>query len=258
MSFFNIIVLVFSGFGAGLITGVIGASAVAFIAGILMVVLNYPAYISIGIGLITDFFTSTVSTYNYWKNGNIDLKKGFLIGILTIVFAFIGSFFSRKIPNSTLGNSFGIIILLVGLNFLVGHKKKTEINTFAFFKNRPLFTSILVGVVVGLISGVLGVGGGLTILFILYLVFHFSIKKAVGTSVLIMAFMSLAGGVGHFISYTVPWIEIAIASIAGMIGSYVASKYANKIPEKKMEKIIGITLILISSIMILQKIIPLL
>lgn len=253
MNVFSIIILAFSGFGAGIITGIVGASAVVFIAGILMITLNYPAYISIGIGLVTDVFTSAVSTYHYWKNKNIDLKKGFLIGILTVVFAFIGSFLSRKIPNSTLGGSLGIVTLLVGLNFLTTHKKNHEINTFAFFEKRPLFTSILVGVVVGLISGVLGVGGGLTILFILYLVFHFSIKKAVGTSVLIMTFMSLAGGAGHFISYAFPWIDIAIASITGMIGSIISSKYANKIPEEKMLKIIGVILILISSIILAQK-----
>ena len=257
MNIFNIIILAFSGFGAGIITGIVGASAVIFIAGILIIVLNYPAYISIGIGLVTDVFTSAVSTYHYKKNGNIDLKKGLLIGIFAVVFAFLGSFFSRQIPDSILGNSLGIITLLVGLNFLITNKKNNEVHLFTFFKNRPLFTSILVGVVVGAISGMFGIGGGLTILFILYLVFNLPIKKAVGTSVLIMTFISFAGGVGHFISYTVPWIDIAIASIAGIIGSIISSKYANKLPEEKMLKIIGIILILIAIIMLAQKLLVL-
>ena len=258
MNLIQIGVLAFSGFGAGVITGLIGASAVVFIAGILVAVLGYPVYLSIGIGLVTDVFTSAVSTYHYRKNGNIDLRKGLLIGILAVVFAFAGSFFSRHIPDLILGDGLGIVTLIAGLNFLMNPKAREEKKIFSYFKGRPVFTSILVGSVVGLISGIFGVGGGLTILFIFFFVFNFPIKKAVGTSVLIMAFISFAGGIGHFISYRIPWWDIVIASIAGMIGSMITSKYANKMPEEKMLRITGIILILISFAVIFQKFITIL
>jgi len=119
--------------------------------------------------------------------------------------------------------------------------------------NPETLASILIGIFVGLFCGIFGVGGGITILVVLVFVLNYPIKIAIGTSVLIMAFISLSGGVGHFIGKPLPIMELVIASVGGIFGAGIAARYANKISEEKMFKISGIILILISIAVIFGK-----
>jgi uncharacterized membrane protein YfcA len=81
----------------------------------------------------------------------------------------------------------------------------------------------------------------------------YPIKIAVGTSVMIMAFIALSGGIGHFVNRAFPVFDVLIASVGGIIGAVIASKYANSISEEKMFRISGLILITLSIIVIFKK-----
>lgn len=253
MEAFSVIILFLSGIGAGLITGLIGASAVTFMAGILVAVLGYGAYMAIGVSLITDVFASLVSAHLYKKAKNIDVKRGFLIGMFAVGAAFIGSLTARLIPDLALGDGLGIFILLTGISFLGNPTQIKRTKLVKYFENKKIFASILIGTVLGFFGGVFGAGGGIGILVALVFILGFPIKRAVGTAVLIMAFISLSGGVGHFIGMHVPLTIIAITSIGAILGAIISSKFVNKISEEKMFKLSGIILILISLVVIFKK-----
>ena len=253
MSLFEISTLFISGFGAGVITGLIGASAVTFMAGILMVLLGYSAYDSIGISLMTDVFASLVSAHIYRRAKNLDLKRGILIGLFATVFAFIGSLIARLIPDLALGDGLGLITLITGIAFLRNPLKRQDTWLFNYFKNKKTLASILIGVFVGLFCGMFGVGGGVNILIALVFILGFPIKIAVGTSVLIMAFISLSGGIGHFINREFPIFAVVVASLGAIIGAIVSARYANKNTEETMFKIAGVILILISFAVVFKK-----
>ena len=254
MTLFSNIVLFLSGIGAGAMTGLISASAVTFMAGILIVVLNLGVYEAIGISLLTDVFASLASAHIYRKSANLDLKRGVLIGVFATVFAFAGSFIARHIPNIALGGGLGLITLITGISFLRNPMKRKDNKLFRYFKNKKTTASILIGILVGLFSGIFGVGGGVGILVALVFIMGYPIKTAVGTSVLIMAFIALSGGVGHFINRPFPLTDILIASAGGVIGAIVASRYANAVSEEKMFKVAGIILLLISFFLLSKKI----
>lgn len=253
MEIFSSLVLFFSGIGAGVITGMIGASAVTFMAGILITVLGYSAYSAIGISLMTDVSASLVAAGLYRRAKNIDIKRALVIGIIATIFAFFGSILSRIIPDLALSDGLGLVILFTGLVFLKNPLKREENLIMRYFSNKKILGSVLIGVFVGLFSGIFGVGGGITILVALVFILNYPIKIAIGTSVLIMAFISLSGGIGHFVGIGFPWTEIIITSIGAIIGAAVASKYANKTSEEKMFKIAGVILIIISIAVIFEK-----
>lgn len=253
MELFSIIVLLFSGFGAGIMTGLIGGSAVTFMAGILIILLNFSAYTAVGLSLLTDVFASLTSAYIYKKSNNIDIKKGSLIGFLAIIFAFIGSLLARCIPDLALNDGLGIITLITGIAFLKNPLKKQTSKWTLYFKNKELLGSIIIGVIIGLFCGFFGVGGGIGISVALIFIMKFPIKIAVGTSVLIMSFISLSGGIGHFVGLKFPIYELIITSIGSITGAIIASKYVNKISEQRIFKITGLILILISFAIIFRK-----
>ncbi|MDA3836360.1 MAG: sulfite exporter TauE/SafE family protein [Nanoarchaeota archaeon] len=253
MAILSAIVLFLSGIGAGVMTGLIGASAVTFMAGILIVILGYSVYDAIGISLMTDVFASLASAHIYKKYSNLDLKRAVIIGVFATIFAFLGSILARTIPDLALGDGLGVVILITGLSFMRNPLKRQDTWIFNYFKNKKTLASILIGVIVGLICGVFGVGGGLSILVALVFILGYPIRVAIGTSVLIMAFIALSGGIGHFIHRPFPLTDIIITSFGGIIGAVVASKYVNKISEERMFKISGIILIILAFVVIFKK-----
>ncbi|MCM1988204.1 sulfite exporter TauE/SafE family protein [Oceanirhabdus seepicola] len=260
MSIISIIVILIAGWGAGLVTGLVGASAAVIVTPMLVTFLGYPAYTAIGISLATDVFASSASARTYYKHGNIDIKNGISMAIMAVVGAIIGSLISKYIPDNALGGGSGFVTLIMGIQFIrtpmnVKIKRFKEKFDLAFFDDKKVLASILFGTLIGLICGIVGAGGGIMILFILTFILGYDMKTAVGTSVLIMACTALSGSIGHFIHSGFPIKEIAIASIGGLIGARMASKFANLASEEKLSKIVGIVFIVLGSIMTVQKII---
>lgn len=249
----SIIVLVIGGLGAGILTGFIGASAVLFIAGFLLIFTNYDPYFTIGLSLIVDFFAAITSVYFYGKSRNIKLKHGLFIAIIATIFSLIGGYFSRVIPHKTLGAGFSVVILVSAISFLINPLKLKNKKIINYFDKRKKFASIFFGIIIGLTTGIFGVGGGLFIAMVLLYSFDYNLKNAVGTSVFIMAFLALSGGIGHFLRIpSFPVNEIIIASIGGILGAAVSSVYANRVNERKLFKISGFVLLILSVVVFIM------
>ena len=107
-----------------------------------------------------------------------------------------------------------------------------------------VIAAIFFSILIGLTSGMLGAGGGLSILALLTMLLGFNLKKAVGTSVFIMTFVALIGAATHFAIKQPEILPVVIASLSAFIGANIASIYANRIDEKLLNRIIGIFLLL--------------
>ena len=116
---YEIILLLIAGWGAGVVTGLIGASAVAVVIPLLVVFGGYDPYIAIAVALSIDIFASSTAAYNYTTHGNIDIKHGLQIAVASVTGALIGSWLSSYIPSSSLGGGSGLITLGIGLVFFI-------------------------------------------------------------------------------------------------------------------------------------------
>lgn len=256
------IISLVAGWGAGVVTGIIGASAAVVIVPVLITFLNIPTFEAIGISLATDVVASLVAANTYRRNGNIDLKSGLQMAISAVVGAIIGSWISSYVPSAGLGGFTGFAILLIGINFIrkplhqriQSIQEKHKNNTNISHINR-ITSSILWGLLIGFIAGFVGAGGGVMILLILTLVLRYKIHVAVGTSVLIMAFTALSGAVSHALYAPIPLDLLAFAVVGGALGSKMAAIFANNVSEEKLSKIAGIAFILLGAMTIIDGII---
>lgn len=260
----NLLIAIIAGWGAGVVTGLVGASAAVIITPMLVTFAGFDPFIAIGIALATDVFASAISAYTYSKYGNIDVKKGMYLAIFAFIFAVIGSYLSTFVESASLGGVSALITLLMGIRFLrkplnESVAKMQESNKFEFFKTKPLFSSIFFGAIIGLICGFVGAGGGIMILLILALVLGYDMKSAIGTSVLIMIFTAFAGAVAHgaipyetTMSITVRMGYTVVCIITGLIGATMAAKFANIASEDKLNKVVGLTLTILGGVMVAQ------
>lgn len=250
------IILLVAGIGAGIVTGLVGASAVMVAAPLLIVILDYPAYLAIGIALLTDVFASLFATIIYKRNGRIKIKSSLILLVAALIAALIGSFLSVNVPSDNLGIATGLGIALAGASIMV--KKKTDhpkIKKASFFRKHKNLSLILVGLLIGGISGTFGAGGGVMILLFLVLILNYKTHEAIGTSVFLMIFIALFGGIGHYVNLQFPVYLLLISGTGAILGSSVSARIANKLKEKTLNKVVGNIIVLLGILLVLKNII---
>lgn len=241
-----------AGMGAGLGTGLAGLSAAAVITPMLIVFLKVPPYQAVGIALASDVLASGASAWTYAKNKKIDIKNGLVMMAAVLLFTAIGSYFASFIPDTTMGNFSIFTTFLVGLKFLFSPVNTTVEAQAQVDPKKRQTQSILAGVLVGLVAGILGAGGGMMILLILTVLLGYELKTAVGTSVFIMAFTALTGAVSHFVIDGWPNLTLVILSVIfTLVWALIGASFANKVSTKVLNQATGLLLTVFGGIIIL-------
>ena len=241
---FEIFIILIAGFGAGVITGLIGASAVLIAAPLMVLFLGFDGYTAIGVSLGIDVIASLVAAITFYQHNNLRVKPGLVMAFFAIIGAFIGSYFSSFFPSAFIIKVTGIAIFFTGLRLCYKSipeeaKELKEVLHPGFSKNTKLILYIIAGLVIGLIGGIFGAGGGLSILLVLMFVSKYRTHTAVGTSVFVMTFLALSGAVGHYIYGSFLIYAVVVGSIGAVVGSFLAAVYANRVSEKTLNRIAG-------------------
>ncbi|MCK5824940.1 MAG: sulfite exporter TauE/SafE family protein [Ichthyobacteriaceae bacterium] len=113
---------------------------------------------------------------------------------------------------------------------------------------------IFIGIIAGLVSGLVGVGGGIIIVPMLVFVMGLSQLEAQGTSIATMIPpIGLAAAIGYYHEGYINWKYAAVISLTFLIGSYFGSKVALSIDPKYLKKGFGVLMIVIAIKMIMSK-----
>jgi uncharacterized membrane protein YfcA len=237
--------------GIGVITGgitsVIGASGVMIIVPILTMIFNVSVHAAIGTSLFVDVIASLTVAYSYYKNGNIELKSGIWIAITSIIGAQLGASFASKMGEGNLSSSFGVVLIIAGLSMVhKSYKEKSDssdnLSGFIHFKKewQKILAALIIGLGIGIISGIFGAGGGVMILLALIVLMSFPLHKAIGTSTLIMAITALSSTIGYAARGKIDFVLGSLISVGAVLGGILGSRYANKVNEKTLQKAVGI------------------
>lgn len=249
----KLLVCLIAGLGAGIGTGLAGLSAAAVISPMLISFLGVPAYQAVGIALSSDVLASAISAYTYGKNKKLDIKNGLVMMGTVLIFTMIGSYLSKLVPNQMMGNFSIYVTFLVGVKFIIRPVMTTPEVLEEKATRTKIIQSILCGIVIGLICGFVGAGGGMMLLLILTSVLGYELKTAVGTSVFIMTFTALTGGVSHLVIGGMPNLKILfLCMIFTLIGARVSAKFANKASAKVLNRTLGVVLTVIGGLMIIM------
>lgn len=246
------IICFLAGAGAGIGTEFAGMSAAAVIGPMLASFLGVPAYEAVGIGLISDVLASAVSAYTYKKSGNLDVKNSLPMMISVLIVTVIGSFVASFLPERAMGSTMQIALIILGLRFILKPVTTTREQMNAGSAKERLMKAIIEGIFVGFICGFVGAGGGMMILFVLTSFLGYQMHMAVGTSVFIMAFTALTGGISHFAIGGMPDITIMVLCAAfTLLWARIATIIANKSDAKTLNRAVGVVMILTSIVILI-------
>lgn len=252
----------------GVSLGLIGGGGSILTVPILVYVLGIDAELSTSYSLFVVGATSLVGAFTAYRQNLLELKTGIVFGIPSILAVYA----TRKwvmpiIPDvlySTEGfeltkrlfllGLFAIIMLLAAISMLkkpAAGKKVAAVDTkpsndpmildaetkLAKPMNYPMI--LLEGTLVGGITGLVGAGGGFLIIPALVLFTGLPMKKAVGTSLMIIAAKSLIGFTGDLGNLTIDWNMLLIFTAFSIAGIFIGQKLALKIPGEKLKPAFG-------------------
>ncbi|MDO4501361.1 MAG: sulfite exporter TauE/SafE family protein [Erysipelotrichaceae bacterium] len=256
----NWIIYILAGIGAGAVTGLAGLSAAVVITPLLVGVCLWDSYDAVTVALTADVLASLLTANTYRKNKNIDLKRGFLVGFTALIGTCIGSYvgflFNEAQPGG-LGLIAMITTISLGIKFLF--KPITGGNTSEEFdngKNGTLKTifAMICGLGIGFVCGFTGSGGGILMLTVFTLLLGYNLKVAVGTSTMIMSVVALVGAISHiYMGATMYFLPMMVTVLSCLITALICAKFANRCDIKKLNKVIGVVLLILGIFTILMK-----
>ncbi|KAB8028583.1 sulfite exporter TauE/SafE family protein [Fluviispira multicolorata] len=250
----SIILYLLTGSIAGILAGLLGIGGGAIVVPALAYIFlksgmptEHIMHLAIGTSLTAMIFTSLFSTQSHHKFARVEwnVVKKFVPGI--IIGVILGALFSTKLPTHTLTIIFGIYLLFIAIQMFFKKDKKENISQNKPFLKESNATMAGGGVLIGLLSGLLGVGGGtLTVPFLTYL--GKSMHKAIGTSAACGFFITIVGTISFILlsthasnlpKGTIGYIYLPAAlgitlmsSICAPIGSKISGSLSPKILSK--------------------------
>jgi uncharacterized membrane protein YfcA len=252
MSIGLIIAVLVVGLVTGTVTSLVGASGVSVIVPALTLFFGLNSHLAIGTSLMVDVITSIFVAIGYFHHGNVRLRAGLWITIGSIVGAQIGSHWAGIIPDGPLNTIFAVVLILSGIATLRRKSQVVDTNKGLHLANRFLETLLLltIGFGIGIISGLVGAGGGVMVLLTIIFILHYPMHQAVGTSTVIMAITALSSMVGYARQGNVDWRLGIIISIGAVIAGTVGARFANTINEAKLNRIVAWIFILLGLMMV--------
>ena len=204
----------------------------------LMALFSLPVEIMRPTALVLNIFVAGISFYHFWNQGYFRSKLFLVFAISSVPMAYLGGLLdvNVKVYKVTLG-----IILVFAIIRMLGYAAKES----AELKNIRWGEGIGVGAVIGFLSGLIGIGGGI-ILSPVILIFRWgSVKEAAAVSALFIWVNSAAGLIGQLNSgvqlVDEIWIYVALAAIGGYVGAYVGSK---KVSNRSLRYLLAFVLVL--------------
>ena len=260
--------IVIIGFSAAILIGVslglIGGGGSILTVPVLVYILGVDPVLATAYSLFVVGSTSLVGAGTYMKKGLVNYKTALVFAIPS----FIAVFLTRKFlvpalpdPLFTVGEAiitknigimvfFALIMLAASFSMIKGKKggDAAEVEEVKF--NFPMIA--LEGSVVGVITGIVGAGGGFLIIPALVILAKLPMKMAVGTSLLIIAAKSLIGFLGDLSSQTIDWQMLLIFTSLSIVGIFIGSALSKKINEKILKTGFG-WFVLVMGIYIITK-----
>jgi len=220
----------------------LGGVGAAIILIPIMDAFGIPISVAKPVGLFYNTISLTGASVNNIKNKRLDFKLGIPIIIFSFLFASVGAYLSKYVASHIVMLMFVSFLLFSGFMFLFFKKKKEA----DFREDIPYFPLSLIGAVAGLISGLLGIGGG-GIISPLLLMMGFNPKKITTITAFVVPFSSLSGFLTYWSIGAVDWRLLIITSLAGVAGATIGTIFMQKrLNPKIVKKILAIILLIMA------------
>jgi uncharacterized protein len=237
----------------GVSLGLLGSGGSILTLPIMVYLLNVDAVTATGYSLFVVGLTSAIGCFKYIFNRLVDLKTAIIFAIPSIVAVFLTRrFLMPSIPYRVIDTTsfiiskdlfilllFAVLMLIVGYTMINKREYSEPAKSEFHHYNYPML--IIVGFISGVLTGIVGIGGGFIIIPALVLFAKIPIKMSVGTSLLIIAANSFIGFTGELLSNPeeINYKFLFLFSIFSVAGIFIGFRIVKRIHPENLKKLFG-------------------
>jgi uncharacterized membrane protein YfcA len=259
----------------GLSMGLTGGGGAIFAVPMLVYWIGVGPRAAVGVSLLTVAITAIVGVVERMRHGHVEVRTGLLLAVAGMITAPLGTWLGAMIPGSVLLVAFAVLML--GIAHLMWHKagvpsvRQVPSDTLPGcdqgrgpacrrdpegklrLTSRCARVLAVVGLVVGLLSGLFGVGGGFLIVPSLVTFAMMDLSVAVGTSLLVITLVGGSGVASELISGREIPLGITLGFLAGSIpGLFAGSFVGRRLPGPLVARIFSVTIVCVAAFVILK------
>lgn len=264
MDFFAIL----AGLATGMVLGLFGSGGSIIALPALMYLLHVDPKSAIAMSLGVVAVTATVSALDNWRRGLVDPRVALVFGLFGVGGTFAGARLGVVTPVAIQLALFALVMYAAAWRMLKPARLvapvpvmaaagggAVAIGGFREFFSPGMGHIALHGIAVGVLTGLVGVGGGFLIVPALVLLSGIPMRTAVGTSLAIVAVKSYAGFVGYMGAVSVDWTLMGSFTVVTVIGSFVGARFAVRISQGALKQAFAWFLVVVATYILFRNVI---
>lgn len=217
----------------GVTLGLMGGGGSIMTVPIFVYVLGYDPKLAIAMSLPVIGSTSLVGTISHWRAGNVQLRTAAIFGVVAMGSAFAGARIARHLSGAVQLSMLAVVMLAAAVMMFRSARAPARVAPDADTAPQPFGVGLLmpVAIAVGMITGMVGVGGGFLVVPALVLLARLPMRQAVGTSLLVIALNSASGFAGYVGHVAFPWpfmLAFTGVAIAGILAGSAMVKHVSQ------------------------------
>ena len=262
-----LILVILAGAITGIVLGLFGSGGSIIAMPALMYLLNVEPKSAIAMSLGIVAVTASISGWDNWRRGNVDVKVAAMFGLFGVIGTYGGARLGVYTPVTVQLILFALVMYAAAWKMLQKKKQpQAQVAQLAVAggSDMPVAETEIIkakmghiamhGVGVGVLTGLVGVGGGFLIVPALVLLSGIPMKVAIGTSLVIVAAKSYSGFAGYIGAVPVDWAMMGSFTLLTVAGSFAGTRIAHRFSHEKLKKSFAIFLIVVASYILLKSV----
>jgi len=228
------LVAVLTGFGAGVLSGAFGVGGGILMTPAISAIMGVPGNIALFTPLPVIIPTAMTGASRYYKAGKVDMRAARLVVVPGALGALMGALATEYVPSRWLLIATAVILAWQSIGIIRG-SDTAERDALPV----PGWKFAVTGLIAGLVSGLLGIGGGLVMVPVFASLLGMPLKKALGTSLFVMPALALVAAIQHIALGNVDW-GIAAGMIVGVIpGAILGARLSLRAKDRNLRIAVG-------------------
>lgn len=223
-----------------------------------LLLLGFPAPVAAGTSITVSTLSAAVGAYRHLREGRVDRRAVVVMGVPSVVGAFLGGFASGRAPEGLLVSVVGALVVWQGIELFLRAAQRARTSGTPSGAVALRFTPARmaieggIGLAVGLVGGAVGLILGSLRLPALVRVLGMDPRVAAGTNLAIGFLMGLFGFLGHALLGQADGLLIVTMGITGMIGNYYGARLTGNVSTTILLRAMGTVLALVGVILLWQ------
>jgi uncharacterized membrane protein YfcA len=240
----------------GLSLGLLGTGGSILTVPIFVYVLGFDTKASIAMSLAVVGATSLMGAFAHWRIGNVHVRVALVFGGVAMMGTYLGARLAVFVSGTVQLAIFAVVMIAAAYFMLRGRVPGVKAGTRELHlddrSQLPVALITIEGLAVGVLTGLVGVGGGFLIVPALLLLVRIPMKQAVGTSLAVIAMKSLTGFLGYLDQVQVDWLFMGLFTAVAIAGILMGTRLARFVPQHALRRAFAILLLIMGAAILYQ------